>query len=59
VPRHVNFLDLLHVERDASRDYNAKRMAQLREWLAALSVAPNLHLLPREGGGLGPSHVVA
>lgn len=36
VPRHVHFLDLLHIERAASRDYNARRMARLREWLASL-----------------------
>lgn len=37
VPRHVHFLDLLHLDRAASRAYNAARLAQLGEWLAELS----------------------
>jgi len=36
VPAHVHFLDLLHLNRDASRRYNAARLAQLDDWLAGL-----------------------
>lgn len=36
VPHHVHFLDLLHLSRPASARYNAARLAQLDNWLAAL-----------------------
>jgi benzoyl-CoA reductase/2-hydroxyglutaryl-CoA dehydratase subunit BcrC/BadD/HgdB len=36
VPAHVHFCDLLHIEREASRRYNAARLAQLDAWLVAL-----------------------
>ena len=36
VPHHVHFLDLLHIDRDASRTYNAARLAQLDDWLAGI-----------------------
>lgn len=36
VPRHVHFLDLLHLDREASRRYNAARLAQLDAWLVGL-----------------------
>lgn len=36
VPRHVRFLDLLHLDRPASRNYNAARLAQLDDWLVSL-----------------------
>lgn len=36
VPAHIHFLDLLHLNRDASRRYNAARLAQLDDWLVGL-----------------------
>lgn len=36
VPRHVHFLDLLHLNREASRRYNAARLTQLDNWLVGL-----------------------
>ncbi|MBK9009699.1 hypothetical protein [Novosphingobium sp.] len=39
VPEHVHFLDLLHLNRDASRRYNAARLAQLDDWLVSLGGA--------------------
>lgn len=36
VPSHVHFLDLLHLDRRASRAYNAARLAQMDDWLAGL-----------------------
>lgn len=40
VPRHVHFLDLLHLDRPASREYNAARLVQLDDWLASLGGEP-------------------
>lgn len=40
VPRHVHFLDLLHLDRAASRTYNAARLTQLEAWLGGLGAAP-------------------
>ncbi|MBU6267892.1 MAG: 2-hydroxyacyl-CoA dehydratase [Sphingomonadales bacterium] len=37
VPRHIHFCDLLHMERDSTRTYNAARLAQLDDWLVAQS----------------------
>ena len=36
VPAHVHFCDLLHMPREASRAYNAARLAQLDDWLVSL-----------------------
>lgn len=41
IPRHVHFCDLLHMDRPASREYNAARMAQLDAWLETLGDAPD------------------
>ncbi|MFL6728163.1 MAG: 2-hydroxyacyl-CoA dehydratase [Sphingomicrobium sp.] len=37
VPERVHFLDLLHLDRDSSRRYNQKRLAQLIDWLSRLT----------------------
>jgi benzoyl-CoA reductase/2-hydroxyglutaryl-CoA dehydratase subunit BcrC/BadD/HgdB len=39
VPSRVHFLDLLHLDRPSSRDYNRRRLDQLCEWLAELGGA--------------------
>jgi hypothetical protein len=36
VPEHVHFCDLLHMDRESSRDYTAIRLAQLDAWLVSL-----------------------
>ncbi|WP_298195955.1 2-hydroxyacyl-CoA dehydratase family protein, partial [Novosphingobium sp.] len=40
VPEHVHFLDLLHLDRPASRAYNAARLAQLDAWLGGFGASP-------------------
>lgn len=40
VPRHVHFLDLLHLPRPATQRYNARRFEQLDAWLAGLGNIP-------------------
>ncbi len=40
VPRHVHFLDLLHLPRPANARYNQARLAQLDAWLAGLGANP-------------------
>jgi hypothetical protein len=53
VPRHVHFLDRLHLERGSSRDYTARRLEQLKEWLGNISVGSKSDLtralLARQG----------
>ncbi|WP_343616897.1 2-hydroxyacyl-CoA dehydratase family protein [Novosphingobium sp.] len=43
-PKHIHFLDLLHMDRPSSQAYSAKRLAQLQGWLIAL-------------GGHAPEHL--
>ncbi|QAY75286.1 2-hydroxyacyl-CoA dehydratase family protein [Sphingosinicella sp. BN140058] len=43
VPRHIHFLDLLHLDRDSSRRYNRRRLDQCVAWLEMIgggSVSP-------------------
>ena len=40
VPAQMHFLDVLHLPRAASADYNATRMAQLGAWLESIGGAP-------------------
>ncbi|WDF73976.1 2-hydroxyacyl-CoA dehydratase family protein [Novosphingobium sp. KACC 22771] len=40
VPRHMHFLDWLHLPRAASMAYNDARMTQMGDWLAGLGTAP-------------------
>lgn len=39
VPRHVHFIDRMHLNRASSRGYTARRLAQLGEWLGSLGAA--------------------
>jgi hypothetical protein len=36
VPRHLHFLDLLHMDRASSRAYSTLRLAQMQDWLVTL-----------------------
>jgi len=36
VPRHVHFLDLLHIPRESSVRYNAARLARFDDWLVSI-----------------------
>jgi hypothetical protein len=41
-PKHIHFLDLLHMDRPSSQAYSGRRLAQLQDWLIALGGhAPN------------------
>ncbi len=61
VPRHVHFCDLLHLDRSASREYNAARLAQLDDWLVTLggdrpadtAIAAATHALDTQNALLG------
>jgi len=41
VPKHAHFCDLLHIDRSASRAYNAARLTQLDTWLASCGGVPS------------------
>jgi benzoyl-CoA reductase/2-hydroxyglutaryl-CoA dehydratase subunit BcrC/BadD/HgdB len=59
VPRHVHFFDRLHLGRESSRDYTAKRLAQLREWLASLPSPVRVDPNGNEGASTYQSSLLA